>query len=161
MPRMSKLLGFPSFLGIALCCALPAWAAGPSGNEPPVNVEVAVSPEAVGAGAEASVVVKIETKPGIKMNKYPKIKLQIPAVPGLTEGAEQSLGNPGPPPADKMETNYFKGGIDPIKVTLRLDPQAGKGRHDIHGQLSYFYCVAASGYCAPAKAELTIPVTVR
>jgi len=151
---MRKLPCFVVFLGIALS---PAGAAPDS----PVKVDVAVSPEAVGAGSDASVVVKISPKPGIKMNKYPKIKLKIPAVAGLTEGAEQSLGNAAPPPPDQMETNYFHGGVDPLKVTLRVDPQAGKGRHDVHAQLSYFYCVAASGYCAPAKAELTIPVTVR
>ena len=48
-----------------------------------------------------------------------------------------------------------------MTLTLHLDAKAAKGRHDVQAQLSYFYCVAASGYCAPAKAELTIPVTVR
>jgi len=151
---MRKLLSLLIFFGIALSAAAAA-------GETPVKVDVAVSPETVGAGSDASVVVTIATKPGIKMNKYPKIKLQIPAVAGLIEGAEQSLGNAAPPPPDKMETNYFHGGVDPLKVTLHVDPQAEKGRHEVHAQLSYFYCVAASGYCAPAKAELTIPVTVR
>ena len=154
MRRMSKLAGFLVALGVAFSHV-------ESASESPVKVDVAVTPATVGAGSEASVVVSISPNPGIKMNKYPKIKLKVPAVAGLVEGAEQSLGNAGPPPPDQMETNYFKGGVDPLKLTLHVDPQAAKGRHDVHAQLSYFYCVAASGYCAPAKAELTIPVTVR
>lgn len=151
---MSKLPSFLAVLGIVLS---PAGAA----SDNPAKFKVAVSPETVGAGSEASVVVTISPEPGIKMNKYPKIKLKIPAVAGLIDGAEQSLGNAAAPPVDQMETNYFHGGVDPLKVTLHVDPQAAKGRHDVPAQLSYFYCVAASGYCAPAKAELTIPVTVR
>lgn len=154
MLAMNKLLGFLAVLGIV---GSPV-AATP---ENPAKFDVAVSPESVGAGSDTSVVVKISLAPGIKLNKYPKIKLKVPAVAGLIDAAEQSLGNAGPPPPDKMETNYFHGGIDPLKVTLHVDPQAAKGRHEIQAQLSYFYCVAASGYCAPAKAELTIPVTVR
>jgi hypothetical protein len=151
----------PCFLAVLALALSPAVAAPKAATDAPVKVDVAVSPETVGAGSEASVTVKIATKPGIKMNKYPKLKLRIPAVAGLVDGAEQSLGNPAPPPPDNMETNYFHGAVDPLNVTLHLDPQAQKGRHDIRAELSYFYCVAASGYCAPAKAELTIPVTVR
>jgi len=133
----------------------------PAASEAPVKIAISVSPTAVAAGAETSVTVRLDPKSGIKLNKYPKIKLQVPAVPGLVEAAEQSMGNSGPPPADQLESNYFHGGTDPLKVTLHLDALAVKGPHDIRAKLSYFYCVAASGYCAPAKTEVTIPVTVR
>jgi hypothetical protein len=161
MKRM-KSLGF--FLAILILADSPQGATPAGGSaaaEAPVKVALAVSPEAIPAGSEASVTVKIEPGPGIKMNKYPKIKLQVPAVPGLVEAAEQSLGNSAAPPADQLDTNYFHGGVDPLTITLHLDAQATKGRHEIPAKLSYFYCVAASGYCAPAKAVLTIPVTVR
>jgi hypothetical protein len=139
-------------------------AASGGGSAPentPVKVAVAVSPQKIGAGADTVVTVRLDPKPGIKLNKYPKIKLQIPAVPGLVDAAEQSLGNPAPPPADQLDANYFHGSIDPLTITLHLDALAVKGQHDILAKLSYFYCVAASGYCAPAKTELKIPVTVR
>ncbi len=129
--------------------------------EAPIRVSVSVAPEAVSAGSDAAITVTIDPRPGIKLNKYPKIKLQVPAVPGLVGAAEQSLGNPGPPEPDNLDANYFHGAVDPLKVSLHLDAQAAKGTHDITAKLSYAYCVAASGYCAPAKAELKIPVTVR
>jgi hypothetical protein len=152
-----------AFLAILILAVFQAGAADGRAATPesPVKVAVTVSPEALGAGSDASVTVKLEPKPGIKMNKYPKIKVQIPAVPGLVDAAEQSLGNAAAPPPDQLDANYFHGGVDPLTLTLHLDSAAAKGRHEIHGKLSYFYCVAASGYCAPAKAELTIPVTIR
>jgi hypothetical protein len=147
------------FLAISQAGAAPSGGAAPS--ETPVKISVAVSPQTIGAGADTVVTVKLDPKTGIKLNKYPKIKLMIPAVPGLVDTAEQSIGNPGPPPADQLDTNYFHGSIDPLKITVHLDAQAAKGPHDILAKLSYFYCVAASGYCAPAKTEVKIPVMVR
>ncbi len=126
-----------------------------------MKIGVSVSPPSIAAGSDTSVTVRLDPKSGIKLNKYPKIKLQVPAVAGLVDSAEQSLGNSAPPPADQLESNYFHGGVDPLTVTLHLDAKAEKGPHEIRAKLSYFYCVAASGYCAPAKTEVTIPVTVR
>lgn len=148
-----------------VCCIGSAAGASPEvasfASDKQVKIAVTVSPQTSAAGSDASVTIKLDPKPGIKMNKYPKIKLQVPAVTGLVGIAEQSLGNPAPPPADQLDANYFHGGVDALSLTLHLDPQAAKGRHDIHAKLSYFYCVAASGYCAPAKTDLTIPVTIR
>lgn len=130
-------------------------------SDAPVAVAVDVSPGTVGAGSDASVTVRLEPKPGIKMNKYPKIRLKIPGVPDLVAPAEGSVGSATMPPPDQLETNYYHGGVDPLELKLHVDAKAGKGRHDLHGTLSYFYCVAASGFCAPMKVELAIPVTVR
>jgi len=148
-----------------LMSALPATSAAPGPasvtSDAQVKISVLVAPQPVGAGSDASVTVTLDPKTGIKMNKYPKIKLQIPAVPDLVGPAEQSIGNSAPPPADQLDANYFHGAVDPLSVTLHVDAKAAAGRHEIHAKVSYFYCVAASGYCAPAKAELTIPVTIR
>jgi hypothetical protein len=164
MSAMKNIVVFTIF-SAAFVAVLPFADAAPAGAGPsaeaPIKVTVAVSPTTIGPGSDASVTVKLDPKPGIKMNKYPKIKLQVPAVPGLVGAAEQTLGNPAPPPADQLESNYFHGAVDPLTLTLHLDGHAAKGPHQIPAKLSYFYCVAASGFCAPAKAELTIPVTIR
>jgi len=125
-----------------------------------VKVEVGVAPAAVPAGSEAEVTVTLSVNPGFKLNKYPKIKLAVPAVQGLVGGAEIASGSDAPPPPDRLETNYFKT-VDPLKLKLAVDSTASRGRHDLDAKLSYFYCVAASGYCAPAKVALKIPLTVR
>jgi hypothetical protein len=88
------------------------------------------------------------------------IKLRVPGQDGLVQPAEAAIGSTKPPPPDKLETNYYKN-VDPVELRVELDSSAPKGRHEIPAKLTYFYCVAASGFCAPAKVKLGIPVTVR
>jgi hypothetical protein len=57
--------------------------------------------------------------------------------------------------------NYFGAAVDPVEFTLALDPAAPAGSHTIPAQLKYYYCVKKSGFCAPKKVEVGIPVTVR
>ena len=126
----------------------------------PARVEVSVSPEAARPGGEARVTVLLHPADGIKINKYPKIKLKVPGQDGVVRPGEAAVGNAEPPPPDRIEGNYFKT-VDPVELTLWVDPKAPAGQHLVPGQLSYFYCVAASGFCAPAKVPLTIPLTIR
>lgn len=126
----------------------------------PAVISIAVAPESVAPGGEAAVTVRLLPASGIKINKYPRIKVIVPEKPGLVAASEVSLGNDAAPPPDKLETNYFKN-IDPLLLKLKLDAAAPKGKQDIDGKVSYFYCVAASGYCAPAKVAVKIPVVVR
>jgi len=149
-----------ALLPIALALSTVALA-GPPAEPPPVQVSISVAPEPAAPGGDAAVTVVLKPAAGIKLNKYPKIKIQIPEAAGLVTAAEASIGNAAPPSADNLDANYYHGDVDPLSVTFHLDPAAGKGRHEVAGKLSYFYCVAASGYCAPAKVQVTIPVTVR
>ncbi|HEX4825231.1 MAG TPA: hypothetical protein VFV19_13065 [Candidatus Polarisedimenticolaceae bacterium] len=151
------------FLGLALALApgSPAPRAAEEADGPPVKIAVSVSPTAVTAGGDAKATFQLTPNPGIKLNKYPKIKIRIPESAGLVSAAEASIGNPAPPAADNLDANYYHGAVDPLAVTVHLDAAAAKGKHDLQGELRYFYCVAASGYCAPAKVAVTIPVTVR
>jgi hypothetical protein len=126
----------------------------------PAKIEVAVAPKTVDPGGEARVTLRVVPKDGVKINRYPKIKLTVQEVEGLVLPAEATLGNPKPPPVDDPESNYFDK-PEPLELDLQVSPSAPSGRRKIEGQVKYFYCVAASGFCAPAKAEVKIPVTVR
>ena len=151
-------------VGLAVLAAAP-WtlATGVPPKAPPkepARVEVSVFPEAARPGGETRVTVRLSPADGIKINRYPKIRLKVPGQEGLILSAEAAVGNKEPPPPDRIEGNYFKT-VDPVELTLRVDPQAPAGQHKVQGQLSYFYCVAASGFCAPAKVPVSIPLTVR
>lgn len=124
------------------------------------SLKILVEPNPVGAGTEAKVTAQLVPNAGIKINKYPKIKLAVAEQAGLVAAAEGSVGAAAPPPPEDLESNYFKT-IDPVSVPLKLDPKAAKGKHEIPARLTYFYCVAASGYCAPARVNVKIPVEVR
>jgi hypothetical protein len=161
-----RTTNFGFVLSAVLAAALGA-AAGAAGSGKPaaedaVKIEVGVAPVAVAAGSEAEVTVKLSVNPGYKLNKYPRIKLAVPAVEGLVAAAEASMGANAPPSPEDLEKNrnYFTS-VDPLRIKLAVNPSASSGRHDLDARLSYFYCVAASGYCAPAKVPLKIPLTVR
>jgi hypothetical protein len=126
----------------------------------PATIEVRVAPDEIEPGGEARVTLRVVPIEGVKINRYPKIKLTVPEVDGVVLPAEAALGNPKPPPVDDPESNYFKKPED-LALDVRVSPGAPVGPLQIEGRLKYFYCVAASGYCAPARAEVKIPVTVR
>jgi len=138
--------------------ALAAVPNGPPAE--PARVEISVSPESVSAGGQAEVTLRLTPKSGIRINRYPKIKLTVPSAAGLSGEAEVALGNDGPPPADQMESNYFDE-IDPLYLRLAIDQAARAGAHEIEGRLVYYYCVKKSGFCAPARLTVKIPLQVQ
>lgn len=135
-----------------------AGAEKPAGD--PARLVITVTPPAVEAGHVVEVSVRVEPNPGIKVNRYPKMRLQIPARDGLVPEVEASVGAAAMPSLEKPEANYYKT-VDPVTVKVSLDPKAAKGKHAVPAKFTYFYCVAASGYCAPERAAISIPVTVR
>jgi len=161
IPRMLRMSTKRGVFLLGILVLAGAAAAAPEGQEAPVKVSVKVSPGPVSAGGDAAVTLELVPRVGIKLNKYPKIKLSIPAAPGLNAAAETAIGNAAPPSADQLEANYYKGAVDPLTLSLHVDEGAAPGAHEVAGKLSYFYCVAASGYCAPAKVPVSIPITVR
>ncbi len=150
----------PLLLAVALAAATASAAATKPSAADAVKIEVGVAPTPVTAGGEAEITVRLSVNPGFKLNRYPRIRLAVPAVEGLVSGAETSLGSDAPPPPDRLETNYFKS-PDPLRLKLDVTRSASPGRHDIDAKLSYSYCVTASGYCAPARVPLKIPLAVR
>lgn len=157
MRAFSSIVVLAAGLSVASVAAVAA--ESPTPDQPPVGVVVAVAPAA--PGAEASVTVTLTPRPGIKLNRYPKIKLVLPAAPGISAAAEGSIGNSAPPPADHLDANYYKGAVDPLVVPVAVDRAATAGTHAVPGTLSYYYCVAASGYCTRSKVDVSIPLTVR
>ncbi len=139
---------------------IPCVGAPKPAPEDAIRLTISVDPSTVHPGGDAEVTVGLVANKGFKLNRYPKIKVVIPEKEGLVAASETSLGNDAPPPPDMLEKNYF-GTIDPLRLKLHVDKAASPGRHEIEGKLSYFYCVAASGYCAPARIPIKIPVMVR
>lgn len=160
MYRLNRL--FAVFVtGSALIFSAAALAA-PNATQPanPARIAVSVSPEALVPGGQAEVTVKLTPSSGIKINRYPKIKLSVPAQEGLVAEAEASVGNDAPPPVGDTDGNYFDV-VEPVTLMLDLDDSISSGSHEIQARLTYFYCVTKSGFCAPKKTPVKIAVSVR
>jgi hypothetical protein len=136
--------------------------AAPNSGQPanPAKVTISVSPEAVAPGGEARVTVKLTPSSGIKINRYPKIKVSVPAQEGLVAESGAEVGNDSPPPLDDPDSNYFED-VDPVTLELDLDDSIPSGAHEIEGKLTYYYCVTKSGFCAPRRTPVKIAVNVR
>jgi hypothetical protein len=149
-------------LPVALAAGAYALAAPPSSGPPkePAKIEITVSPDAVSPGDSAEVTLRLTPKSGIEINRYPKIKLTVPEQDGLGGEAEVSIGDDAPPPPDHKGGNYFET-VDPVKLEIDLAAGAKRGEHEFDGRLVYFYCVKKSGFCAPARVNVKIPVTVQ
>jgi hypothetical protein len=125
--------------------------------ENPAKIVVEVAPQVVASGESVDLTVKLTPHAGIKINRYPQIKLQVPEQPGLVAAGEARIGDAQPP--EKEGANYWSA-VDPVRLTLSLDRSFSPGRHELEGKLTYYFCIPDS-YCAPARVPLKIPVEVR
>jgi len=133
-------------------------AAPPRVPKNPATITIDVAPAAVSAGGQTEVTLRLEAKEGIKIARYPQIKLKVSAQEGLVGQAESRIGSNKPPPPDKLSTNYW-GDVDPVTLTLELDDDAAPGAHEIEAKLTYFFCVSGD-FCAPARVPVKIPIAV-
>jgi len=123
-----------------------------------LKIEVALAPGAVKAGSKSEAVVTLTPPSGIHVNQYPPIRLTLESAPPVIfEPDSYKLGLDAMP--DNPEKNPFKT-IDPIKVRFRVAPHASDAKIAVKGKLKFFYCVAASGYCAPGTKDVAFTVPI-
>ncbi len=126
--------------------------------EKPAKITVSVAPESVAPGGQAVVTLTIDPISGVKINRYPQIKLTVPDQQGLVGEIEAAIGSKTPLPLDDQGSNFWKT-VDPVKLTLTVDAAATTGEHEIEAKLIYYYCVSGN-FCAPKRVPLTIPLDV-
>jgi len=144
---------------LVLTSATGVTAAPVSPPEVPAEISIEVAPEAVSPGDEAQVTLRLVPIEGIKIARYPQIKLKVAAQEGIVDEASVAIGSKAPPPPDKLDTNYWKD-VDPVVLTLSVDEAATSGSHEVEAKLTYYYCVAGN-FCAPKRVPLKIPLAVQ
>ena len=159
MKIMKHLNKIPLTL-LAICSlflAADALAAPPA---EPARIQLQLAPVEVAAGEQTQLNLMLTPIDGVKINRYPKIKLKIEAQDGVVAAAETAVGNEKAPAPGEMDKNYFKT-VDPLALMLSIDPAAKAGTHELEAKLTYFYCVSASGFCAPKTVPVKFAVKVR
>jgi hypothetical protein len=109
------------------------------------------SEEAIPSGRTAAVGVTLEVREGFLINRIPQMQPKLKEVAGL-DIAELELVSPAEDP--KSTDSYY---VDVPGFEVRvLARQAGSW--EIPGELVYFFCNTADGYCARQTVEVSIPV---
>lgn len=154
-PRIVRL----ALILLAAALAQIAVAAPVTPPANPAHITISVEPERVAPGGEAQVTLTIDPISGVKINRYPQIKLQVADQAGLVGAAETRLGSETPLPLDEQGTNFWKK-VDPVKLTLTVDSSAASGEHEIDAKLTYYYCLSGN-FCAPKRVQVKIPIDVQ
>ena len=153
MPRIATLT-------LALLAVLaPHAAVAAKERRPPPKLQVKTDqqPSAAVPGSPASLAVSLIPPDGVVLNRYPGIKIVFEASPGLRPDVPELFAGSRQPIEDPEQFYYD------TKKPLRLDFVAVDGaatRRTLRGTLSYFYCVKASGFCAPGRQKIELPVKV-
>jgi hypothetical protein len=143
------------FWGFACAAGEPP---GPAAD--PVRVKVSVRPEAVAPGGRFVATFELLPAAGIKVTRYPKVSIEVPAQEGVAAPASKAIGSDRPPDENALDSNYFEK-LEPIPLDIEVDRSAPRGRRELAARLRYAYCVAASGTCVPVRKEVRFPITVR
>lgn len=150
---MRKLWGV---LLVALAAYSPhAFAARGPVKTPDLKLTVTQSPDPAQAGREFELSIAIVPPTGITLNQYPGITLKIEKAPGLRLRDAEVFVGVRKPIEDPAEFPFKT--IEPLKLYATPAPGVGSPT-TLEGTLKFFYCVKASGYCAPGEMKVKIPV---
>jgi hypothetical protein len=123
---------------------------------PDLKITVSQSPDPGSGGMDVEVRVAVAAPDGIALNQYPGITLTVTPAAGLSLAQTEAFVGTKKPIEDPAQFG-FKGPIDPLKLAMKVKP-GEKGTRTLDGSLKFFFCVKASGYCAPGEMKLKIPV---
>ena len=165
LPMKRKTSPLTMFFALSLAGFLPVLAGGrgESASKPPKVPATWTldAPAAAGPGDTVELSLTLQPKSGIKVNRYPQIAWSITSDDNPVAGDVKSkLGSDGALPFDAPDADRYFKSIDPIVMNVRLDPQAAPGDHKLKTRLKYFYCVTKSGFCAPAKVSVEVPIRI-
>ncbi len=122
---------------------------------PKMKVELSVAPSPAKAGQPATVEVKVVPPKGIALNRYPGITLKIDKASKLDFASREAFVGTKELPED-LADNAFK---KPAPLRFEVTPKAA-GKRSFEGELSFFYCVKSSGFCAPGKQKVKLQLPV-
>ncbi|MBP7149758.1 MAG: hypothetical protein KBD01_19705 [Acidobacteria bacterium] len=120
-----------------------------------VKLELSQAPDPIPVGREATVKIAVTPPRGIALNQYPGITLKLDRSDALRTASNEAFVGTHEPIEDPDKFAFRR--IDPL--VLKVTPtRAGA---ELSGMLTFFYCVKASGFCAPGKQEVRLPLRVR
>ncbi|UCF67620.1 MAG: hypothetical protein JSV80_17975 [Acidobacteriota bacterium] len=142
---------------VLAAASTPQLAAKKARKPPTLAVEVTQRPSPARPGESVEVDVAVRPPEGIVLNRFPGLTLELEKIDGLTTDQPSAFAGSREPIEDASQA-YFK---KPEPLTFRFVPErSGRSERKARGTLKFFYCVKASGFCAPGKQQVSVPVKV-
>ena len=117
-----------------------------------VKLDLSHVPDPIPVGREATVKIAVTPPPGIALNRYPGITLKLDRSESLRTISNEAFVGSRDPIEDPDAFAFRR--IDPL--VLKLTPTRAGAQ--LSGTLTFFYCVKASGFCAPGKQTVQLPL---
>lgn len=105
----------------------------------------------VKAGKKADITVSFNVINGYKINRDPTITLAITPIAGVR--VEKSSVEASP--IDKKSKDEYYVDLPTLKVGLTA---SRKGKFEVPGKLTYFFCSKSDGFCAKQSIDVKIPL---
>lgn len=119
--------------------------------ELPQIIEPEYSGGVLAAGNSGFVEVTMEVRDGFLINRIPQMQLNLQPVDGVTLAQTRLLS----PEDDPKSTDTYYAEVPGFTVNLRA---TRPGSYVIPGELVYFFCNKADGYCSRQTVEVRIPI---
>lgn len=118
-----------------------------------VAISASVSRDTLAAGSGAELLFRFTPKKGFHVNAVPPMAVRFDTAAPAKDGGRIVI------PSDTA-TGYLKS-AEAVRQPFALLPTAERGRAELTGILTYYYCSDAEGWCRKENLRFAVPVTVR
>lgn len=125
-----------------------------SSAELPQVMSAKYSTDVLTVGQEGKIVISMNVRDGYVINRIPPIQLKLEPVGGLRlDDMNMTSSSEDPKSTDSYYVDVPTFDVDLVAVE--------SGSYEIAGELVYFFCSKADGFCARQTAEVNVPVVAR
>ena len=122
-----------------------------AGGGLPQVVEADYSSGNVIAGQAGQVAVSLDVRDGYLINHTPPMQLNLEPVNGLTLSETRMVS----PSLDPDSTDVYYVNVPDFTIGVQA---ARPGAYEVPGELVYFFCSKADGFCARQTLDVNVPV---
>jgi hypothetical protein len=118
-----------------------------------VSVVASLSRDTLAPGAGAELLFTFRPKKGFHVNAVPPMAVAFDSAAPAKDGGRIVI------PSD-TSTGYLQSSL-PVRQPFTLRASAAKGRSELKGVLTYYYCSDAEGWCRKENLRFAAPFTVK
>lgn len=120
-----------------------------------LNVQIAAAPsrDTLSPGAGAELLFTFKPKKGFHVNAVPPMAVAFDSAAPARKGGKIVI------PSD-TSTGYLKPSL-PVRAPFTLAAASPKGRSELKGVLTYYYCSDIEGWCRKETQRFSVPITVK